>query len=233
MPLLQRVILYTVDLLIVGLITGLVVRRRYSACYSFFVQTIAVLASDLLLVFWPDRFYTKKFWLVKESFLHLLTLAVALELTFRVFRAFPGASWTARRVLIAILGLTALLAVQALPWGQSDPTSTLAEQVFPRVLNGAVWLFAGIAALILWYRLPVDPLHKAILIGSIPYLMLFTVVLNWLHTFGWEQLAEKLSYLESSAYLLVAAYWTYAAWHPSRVPAQAPERATYAVERPT
>ncbi len=233
MPLLQRVILYTVDLLILGALAGLLVRRRYSACYSFFLQLVAVLASDLLLVFWRDRFYTKSFWLVKESFLHALTMVVAVELVFRVFRAFPGASWTARRVLILVLGLTALLAIQALPWGQSDPTSTLAEQVYPRLLNGAVWLFTGISALILWYRLPVDPLHKAILIGFVPYLMVFTVVLNWLHSFGWEQLAEKVSYLESSAYLLVVAYWAYAAWHPSRVPAQAPERATYAVQRPT
>ena len=30
----------------------------------------------------------------------------------------------------------------------------------PRVLNGSIWLFTAIAALILWYRLPVDPFHK-------------------------------------------------------------------------
>jgi len=233
MPLLQKVILYSVDLLIVAVLAGLVVRRRYAACYCFALLLVSVLISDLMMGLWPDRFYTKRFWLIKEGFLHVLTLAVALELTFRVFHAFPGASWTARRVFIAVLGLTALMAIQVFPWGQSEPTSTLAEQVFPRVLNGAVWLFAGISALILWYRLPVDPLHKAILIGSIPYLMLFTVVLNWLHSFGWEELAEMLSYLESSAYLLVVAYWTYAAWHPSRVPAQAPEPTPYAVERPT
>ena len=228
---LQRVILYTVDLLILGLLTGLVVRRRYAACYSFFLQLVAVLASDLLLVFWPDPFYTKKFWLIKDSVLYLLALVIAVELTIRTFRAFPGAHWTARRLLFAILALTTALAVLAFPREPSDITSTLAEQVYPRLLNGAVWLFTGIAALILWYRLPVDPLHKAILIGFVPYLIVFTVVLNWLHTFGWEQLAERLSYLESSAYLLVVAYWAYAAWHPSRVPAQAPEPVAYAVER--
>ena len=78
MTALQRVILSTVDLLIVSLLTGLVVRRRYYACYCFFFLLVAVLVPDLMMGFWPDRFYRKWFWLVKEGFIHLLTLGTAL-----------------------------------------------------------------------------------------------------------------------------------------------------------
>ena len=45
----------------------------------------------------------------------------------------------------------------------------------PRLLNGTMWLFASLAILILWYRLPVHWFPKTILLSYVPYLLVFTV----------------------------------------------------------
>jgi hypothetical protein len=74
-----------------------------------------------------------------------------------------------------------------------------------------------VAAVILWYRLPVDPLHKAILIGFVPYLLVFTVAMNALSAYGWD-LREYAGYAQTIAYVVLVAYWARAAW---RQPAQA------------
>ena len=59
------------------------------------------------------------------------------------------------------------VAVVAVPTGDHN-YAVLAAQIQPRILNGTIWVFTSQAALILWYRLPVDSFHKAILIGFIP-----------------------------------------------------------------
>jgi hypothetical protein len=231
MPLFQKLIAYAVDLAIVGVLAGLVARRRSTSCYSFTSQLLAVLVSDTLILAWPGRFYTRDFWFMKDSFIHFLTFAVAAELAFRTFRGFPGALWTSKRVLLVIVALTVLVALD--PFSpRSYDIDTLTGQVYSRLVNGSVWLFTAIGALILWYRLPVDPLHKAILIGFVPYLLVFNVALNAMASYGWDRVRLYMSYADTTAYLAVVAYWAYAAWHPGRVPVRAPEREPgYAIER--
>jgi hypothetical protein len=213
---LQRAITAT-GLLILGTLIGAVlIRKRYLSCYTFLAYLIAVLASDALIFCWPDRFLTWDFWLMKETIHNLLKFAVALELGIRTFRLFPGANATARRLLLLILALT-YVAVVAVPTGDGN-YAVLAAQIQPRILNGTIWVFTSQAALILWYRLPVDSFHKAILIGFIPYLLIFSVAMNTLNALGWRQEVNALqSYTQTSAYDLVLLYWLRAALQPIRV----------------
>jgi len=88
-------------------------------------------------------------------------------------------------------------------------------------LSGSIWLLTAVAGLILWYRLPVHPLPKAILVGLVPYLLVFTVSLNLMESRGWE-IRASASYLNTLAYLLVLVYWTFAAWRPGEAPVKAP-----------
>jgi hypothetical protein len=81
-------------------------------------------------------------------------------------------------------------------------------------------LFTGMAVLILWYRLPVDTFHKAILTGFVPYLLIFTIGLNALDSYGWN-IRDLINYVHTTAYLLLLAYWAWAAWAPLAVPAVA------------
>ena len=87
----------------------------------------------------------------------------------------------------------------------------LAMDLQPYVLAGTLWLFLAISALILWYRLPVAPLHKALLLGFVPYLLIFTVALNMLKAYG-GSVREYAGYGKNVAYLALLAYWAMVAW---------------------
>jgi hypothetical protein len=103
-----------------------------------------------------------------------------------------------------------------------DRVNQIVGRLQPRVLNGTVWLLTGMAVLILWYRLPVDRFHKAILTGLVPYLLVFTIGLNAIESYNWSKsIQEWRNLVDTSAYLLLLGYWARAAWAPLAVPAVA------------
>ena len=215
------------EIILAVVLVGLFVRGRARSCYSFTLYVIAVLACEILITAWPGRFHHWKFWVFKEILLIVLKFAIALELAGRTFSAFPGARTTARGVLfLAVLG--SLAAVLAVPATNPD-FPELASHVFPRILNGTIWLFTAVATVILWYRLPVDLFHKAILVGFVAFSLVFTVALNLLDLIGWH-LQEQASYLQSGAYLLLLGYWAYAAWCPQEGRVSAAETAREAAQ---
>jgi len=202
-------------------LAGVIARRRYRTWYSFAVFLAITLASALMITAWPDRFYTHEFWRAKETAFSVLRFATALELAYRVFRSFPGATatlrWTMLFVLIATLG-----AVIAASTGSTDYRAFLAEMQ-PRVLYGSIWLFTAIAALILWYRLPVDPFQKAVLLSYVPFLLIFTVTVNAMGSRISERFGDTMRYLYQVAYLVVIVCWALAAWRRAEAPARPPE----------
>ncbi len=205
----QVVIAVAANALALAALVGLIVRRRWASCWAFTAYLVTVFVIGSLITVWPSQFYRLDFWLFKESAYGLLKFAIALELAYRTFHAFPGAEATARRVLFSVMVATSL-AVFAV----SSPNAELAGvagHVLPRVLNGTVWVFTAIAALILWYRLPVQPLHKAILVGFVPFLLVFTVAMNALNALGWQHQVVT-SYGHTVAYVVLVGYWNVAAW---------------------
>lgn len=210
----EHVVEWLVDPLVFLLLLGIVVRRRVTVCLSFSLYVFVVFTTDLLILIDPDRFYVWWFWLLKEALMAVLKFAIALELSVRIFRNYPGATIAARRLLLGILGLT-LLAVLAMPLGKAD-YGALADELMPRVQNATAWLFTGIAGLILWFRLPVNAFAKAIVIGLVPYLLVFNIGLAALHSLGWE-LRVRANVLTVIAYATLTLYWNYVAW--SREPA--------------
>lgn len=215
-------------LITTALLTGLVVRRRYRACYAFCGYLLAVVVADCLILAWPERFLRWDFWLLKETVHSLLKFGIALELGLRTLQGFPGARATARFVVLLVL-LFALAGMLADPIDRSADLADLASRLHPRILNTAIWLFTAIAAVILWYRLPVDAFHKAILIGFVPYLLVFTVAINALESVG-PDIERLVGYAHPLAYLLVLTYWTYAAWRPQEAPFRAAPAAQRAAE---
>jgi hypothetical protein len=213
-------------LLSVGIVAGLVVRHRIGVCLTFVPYLIAVALADLLVLLWPGYFYKQWFWLGSQNMNNVLRFAVALELTYRTFRAFPAARGTARFVLLLVLLATLGLVVggtqDAAPVAGGPSLAPMISRVQPRILNGTIWLLTAVAALILWYRLPVHPFHKAILTGLVPYLLIFTTALNLLETQGW-QIREDVNYLYTGAYCLLLIFWAWAAWRRVEAPVRAPE----------
>ncbi|HXB55453.1 MAG TPA: hypothetical protein VN461_11755 [Vicinamibacteria bacterium] len=171
-------------------------------------------------------------WVLKEVFVAALRFGVALELSFRTFRAFPGARSTARGVVLLLLAVTFATVLAVTGDGSQSTASTpptfelTAGRIQPRLVNGTIWLFTAIAATILWYRLPVDPFHKAILIGFVPYLLFFTIGLNVLDSYGWD-LRTLVNYADVGAYIALMAYWARAAWLPAHESQGGPPRTFY------
>lgn len=196
-------------------LAGLVARRRWSQWYAFTLYLPVVCLFSLAYVVRPDL-WTWEVWFVQENVLNALRFAVALELAARTFRAFPGARSTLRPVMLAVLLIT-FAVVAAFPWSSVDYSSFL-EELQPRLLNGTVWLFTAIAALILWYRLPVVPLHKGVVMVYVPYLLFQLVFLRVFVARSWE--VPALGYVNQAAYLLLVACWARVAWRAA-VPSQA------------
>lgn len=202
-------------------IVGLVRRRSVRAALSFALYLAAVFVTDALMLL--DRFDTLAFWLRKEVVLSALKFAIAFELITRAFGRFPGAKATAHRIfwLIVVLTVVGTLWVAA-SWdvGTAAPESReVAASVIsafqPRVLTATTWLFVAIAGLILWYRLPVESIPKAILIGFVPYLLFSYLVLE-LRTANHWPTAGWMTRLDTWAYLLLLGYWARSAWQPFR-----------------
>lgn len=205
----QQIVGHTGTVLVILALAGVVARRRLSLWYSFGLLLLVVALHDVLVALWPSRFYRGDFWRTKESVLILIRLAMVVELTVRVFRRFPGALATARRLLVLILAVT-FAAVVALPTRESRHAGFVGD-LMPRVLNGTIWLFAALAILILWYRLPVHWFQKAILLSYVPYLLVFTAALNALGDMGWQR-AAWANNAGQIAYLMLLLYWVRTAW---------------------
>jgi hypothetical protein len=215
MSIAQNAILAGGTLLLSLLLAGLFVRRRARVCVSFTVYVATVAVSSSLILFWPERFFAWSFYLAKEATLNLVTLAVALELTLRVFQAFPAAIRTARRAFLLVLGVTVIAVVTAPSRpptaGREAWAAELVLALQPRITNGTAWLFGAIFALILYYRIPLHQLHKAIAAGFMAYLLLFTFVLDLISRAD-PALYRAMSYANSIAYTLLEVYWVWAAW---------------------
>jgi hypothetical protein len=201
-------------------VAGVLARRRYRDWFFFALFLTVTLASAVMIGAWPGRFYTHDFWQAKETALNFLRFGMALELAYRTFRAFPGALATLRWTLLFVLVVT-FVAVVAVSGSGIDFRSFMVE-LQPRVLNGTIWLFVAIAALILWYRLPVQAFHKAVLLSYVPFLLLFTVTMNALGSVSRDRLAW-LSYTYQLAYLAVLLHWARAAWRRAEAPTRPPE----------
>jgi len=214
----QLLIAHAVKVLVLLTLAGILVRHRARLCWSFTAYLGAILVCNSLASFWPERFVTDSFWTLKQALYDVLKMVIAVELTYRAFRAFPGAQAMARRVLFALLVLTSAVLV-GLPRDPSYPSGFLEWE--PRVLLGTIWLLNGVALLVIWYRVPLHRYHKAILLGFVPYLLVFVALLRMLRHYGWDIL-PLIQSAEPAAYLLLVGWWAYVAWEPEAAPDVSP-----------
>jgi hypothetical protein len=198
-----------------AVLVGLFVRHRAHLCWSFIGYLAWGLVCNSLVSFWPDRFYHQWFYVLMQGVLDAFKLAIAAELTYRTFRAFPGAAARVR-ILLAPVFFIPVLFVSRMPTGASD--EEWVRLFLPQMQTGVIWIMTAITLVIAWYRVPVHAMHRAILIGFAAYLLIFTTFLNVLRDFGFENVRAFLSVADGYAYLLLLAGWSYAAWVPARRP---------------
>lgn len=220
MPIFQRLALWACVLLLASLLCGIHRHGLHRLCRWLTPYLAAVMAGDLMQLLWTDRFYRWKFFVAKETLYGALKLGLAIELAAVMFAAFPGAAATARRAsLLALLGLCAALVV-ARPTGLLF--QDLAMEIHPRLANGTAFLLLVVWLLALWYHVPTHRFHRAILGGLTSYLLVFTVLLRFLQSRGWD-LRYLASYGDALGYLTMLAYWTGAAWRKEPSPSTNPD----------
>ena len=216
---LQVAVSHLVKLALVAVLAGLVARGRARLCWSFAAYLAAILVGNSLASLWPSRFYTPEFWVLKQGVYDALKMAVALELAWRAFEAFPGAMRTARVAMLCLLGISTLSLGALTP-----PSSymTLWEWQ-PGSATAALWLLTATALLVVWYQVPVHDWQRAIMLGLAPYLLVFVTVLDLLKRRGWAARPE-IGIVDSVAYLSLLAFWTWAVWRRDPSPPLAGSR---------
>jgi hypothetical protein len=218
MTALQLVVSHAVKVALVALLAGLVMRGQARYCWSFGAYILATLVGNSLATLWPDTFYNPTFWVLKQGVYDALKMAVALELAWRAFEAFPGAKRVARSVFLV------LLTASAFALGALTPHSsylTLWEWQ-PGTAVAALWLLTGTALLVVWYQVPVHEWQRAIMLGFAPYLLVFVAALELLKTRGWLAARTDAGLLDSTAFLVLVLFWVWTIWRPTgAIPAEA------------
>jgi hypothetical protein len=206
---------HAMKIVFIAILAGLFARRRAHLCWSFVAYLVTALVCNSLMSFWPDQFYRLWFYSLTQDLLNAMKLAVAAELTYRTFRAFPGAAARVR-VLLAPVFFVPVLFVNKVPAGASY--QDIVQLYQPQLMTGVIWIITAITLLIAWYRVPVHAMHRAILIGLAAYLLIFTTLLNVLRDFGFENLRSFIGTADGYAYIVLLCWWAYAAWVPARRP---------------
>lgn len=214
----QVLVAHVVKALAVFALVGVLIRKRSHLCWSFVAYLAVVLAYNSLVTFWPDRFFKGWFWILGHGLFDVLRLAMAAELGFRTFQAFPRAQVTARRAFFVVLAGTTV-ALIGVPLAATGGQVLLDWQ--PRVLTGTIWVMNGLAILITWYRVPVHAYHKALLLGFVPYLLIFTTLISLVDRFGWGTL-PVLQSIEPVAFMTLMGFWAWASWRPDTQPDASP-----------
>jgi len=199
---------HAVKVLLVAALAGLYLRGRSGRCLAIVAYLWAALLGNALTTFWPDIFFNYEFWMRRQALFDVLKLLVGVEIALRAFRIFPGARATWERLLAASIVVATTLGFWFLP--RDAPYGVLfAHQ--PQIIAGTVWLFTITSLVIVHYRIPIDPWHRAILLSFVPYQLVFTIVLTAIRSLG-VSLHPAMSFLDSAAYLVLIAYWAQTAW---------------------
>jgi len=206
MSVLQQVIWCLSALQLFGLVGVLILRRHYQRMPLFTLYAGGGALSSVVVAL----HYTRDAWMLQQVVMAALRFGVVLELIYRIFGAFPAAAAAARRVMFVILVATALTALSA-SMPDAVYTRSLAETI-PRLAAASAWILTALAVLVLWYRLPLAPLPRAILMGYAPYLLIFTISLSLLFDASTEHLRPWLGYMDLFAFIGLVNYWIRVAW---------------------
>jgi hypothetical protein len=203
---LQLLVAHLVKLGLLALLAGMVLRGRLGLCWTFGLYVVAILVGNTLVTLAPQRFFNYSFWMLKQGVYDVLKMAIAIELAWRAFAAFPGAWRTARVVLLLIVASSSL----SLAWLTPRSYETLWEWQ-PSLVTAAVWLLTATALLVVFYQVPIGDWPRAIMLGLAPYLLVFVTWLSLLRRHGWA-VRNEVSLVDALAYLGVVLFWTWAAW---------------------
>ncbi len=188
-------------------LTGLVVNGRWRACWSFALYLASCVVGRVLLLAWPERFWTWNFVFWSDAVQTSLCAAVAFEVAYRVFRPLPNALERMRLLLLLVVLGVAAAFLLAPPQAVSFFEATV---VLQQVSYGVALLFGAFLLLAWWHGTPLDRLHADIACGfsALNMTLAFTCALAQFDPArDWGR-----DLIVKSAYLLLLAAWCVSAW---------------------
>lgn len=198
------------NLLLAGMaLAGMVTRRRIAACVSFPVHLSTDIVGRVLVLVWPDRFWTWDFVFWTDAVQVAVRAAIVLELTYKVFRPLPEGLQHVRLMLALVLTGMVLAFLVYPPRATNAFEGTL---VLQQVSYGVAFLFIAFL-LVTWYHgVPLDPLHRDIAcgFGALNFVLAFATALSeYDPAYDWGRY-----FIIKTAYPFLLAGWCVSAWRP-------------------
>lgn len=207
----QRLTATIAQLVVLAALVGLFRSGRHRLCYSFTGYALAIVTLGPLQT-WVPGFNTWAFWTLKETVYGALKLGIAIELTVRIVRWFPGAkAATEWWVLGVLLSTCAGLVLQ--PFCPNWPAQFVGEYM-ARLAIGTLWLMVATAVAIGHYRLPTHPFHMGLIVGFSCYQFAFGALLRLVQILGWDQGYLYGTALNPAAYVGFALWLAWVSWRP-------------------
>jgi len=203
---------------VLAVLVGIFARGYARRCLSFVAYLVAVLIGNSLVTLWPSQFQNPSIWVVKQAVYDVLKFIIAVELTYRTVKAFPGAAAMARASSLVVL----VLSLAAITSGKGAGSYQAVFEWQPRITVATIWMFTLTALLVLWYHLPIHAWHRVILLGFAPYLFVFGTLIGLLQRKGWA-FGHLVAVLDSVAYVGVLCWWAFGAWRPAEALEGEPE----------
>jgi len=154
---------------------------------------------------------------MKETVYAVLKILVAVEIWQRSFSSLPRARVRVGFLLVAALSTTAA-AVHTIPT-DLHPYDTLMGILIPRFQAGTLILYATIVSASWWYRMPLHPFYRAIIMGFGAFLTVYTLLLSLLGVqSGSSRAGLWTAVLNAAAYIAVSTWWAWVAWRRAQAP---------------
>lgn len=184
-------------------LVALLVRGRAGTSPAFTTYLALCLTTNRLVTWWPEQFHTYQFWTLKEALYSVVGLVILADLARGALPAF------ASRARLIAFALTAAIAVGSAVAGAHAAGPWTYQAL--SVLNGCtVWGYVAFLTLTLWYRLPLEPLPRAIVHGFVLYLSAYGALLGMVRYLSPSAL-PYLAALDSGAYIATLCLWARAA----------------------
>lgn len=193
--------------LLVALAAGIVGRRRVGQCVVFSAYVAAATCFTALILLFPAS-YTPEAFIVKQGIYDSLLFGMSLEISYRAFSAFTGIANQVRGFLAMAVVASSLSIFLLTP---PNPIYADIARYQPGITTAGIWCLAFVALLIVWYQIPVPPFTRSIILGYVPYLVVFVVCTDFIGRLGWGAIKE-INVANALAYDTVAGYLAYQAW---------------------
>jgi hypothetical protein len=192
-------------LLLVALLAVVLYRRKHRYCYWFAAYVAAQASVSIVASLWPAIYGSWNDFADKETLYAALRILILAELAMLIFRTLPRARKRVHAVLLFTLLLLAVVLQR--PYDTSSP-SVFAREITSRFSYVTAWGLIGLLLLVVWYRLPLHPFHKAILHGMLWLLLIYFGAVYSARAIG----AVTAGNIYNTAQMVILALWICAAW---------------------